>query len=280
MVVRVLDDVDHFAAAAGDFLRRERFSANVIATNVDAIQGGVRSQPTGSAWIVVEDGGEVHGVAMHTPPFPLFLPRLDAAVVDSLAHALAVADRSFPGVNGEQASVARFADVWLERTGQRSELRRAMRMYVLGELRPPEGVHGEASRASEPDTDVVARWVAAFQREAMPLSPSDDWSVWASRRVAAGDLWLWHDAGAPVAMAGAGAPAVGVSRVGPVYTPPDRRRCGYGAAVTATASRAAIRSGAEHVVLYTDVANLVSNSIYRAIGYVPDHDAEERAFVG
>jgi predicted GNAT family acetyltransferase len=63
-----------------------------------------------------------------------------------------------------------------------------------------------------------------------------------------------------------------------VYTPPAFRRRGYGTAVTAHATANALAHGAEHVVLYTDLANPTSNSIYQKIGFVPDHDAEERAF--
>lgn len=48
--------------------------------------------------------------------------------------------------------------------------------------------------------------------------------------------------------------------------------------MTAEATAAAVRAGAAHVVLYTDLANPTSNSIYQAIGYRPDHDAEERTF--
>jgi predicted GNAT family acetyltransferase len=80
-------------------------------------------------------------------------------------------------------------------------------------------------------------------------------------------------------MAAVTAPAAGVARVGPVYTPPAHRRRGHGSAVTAAATTAAIAGGAEDVVLYTDLANATSNAIYQAIGYRPDHDAEERAFV-
>jgi predicted GNAT family acetyltransferase len=63
-----------------------------------------------------------------------------------------------------------------------------------------------------------------------------------------------------------------------VYTPSASRRRGYGAAVTAAASVAALAAGAEQVALYTDLANPTSNSVYQAIGYRPDHDAEERSF--
>jgi predicted GNAT family acetyltransferase len=65
------------------------------------------------------------------------------------------------------------------------------------------------------------------------------------------------------------APAVGTSRIGPVYTPPEHRGHGYAAAVTSAAVGLANRWGARDVVLFADVANPVSNGVYRRIGFVP-----------
>src|SRR6266702_2068071 len=59
----------------------------------------------------------------------------------------------------------------------------------------------------------------------------------------------------------------GVARVGPVYTPPGRRDSGYGGAVTAAISELALSRGAESVILFTDLANPASNSLYRKLGY-------------
>ena len=129
------------------------------------------------------------------------------------------------------------------------------------------------------DIALVAAWLAgAFQDEAQPYAPAEDWHAWRSLTSRRRRIHLWHDGGAPVAVAAVSAPAVGVARVGPVYTPSGLRRRGYGAAVTAEATSAALTGGAEHVALYTDLANPTSNSIYQAIGYRPDHDAEERSF--
>jgi predicted GNAT family acetyltransferase len=87
------------------------------------------------------------------------------------------------------------------------------------------------------------------------------------------DGWrLWIVADQPVAMAGRTPVADGMSRVTPVYVPPEHRRQGFGAAVTAAVSRAALDAGAEHVLLFTDLTNPTSNSIYQKIGYRPVSD--------
>jgi predicted GNAT family acetyltransferase len=154
-----------------------------------------------------------------------------------------------------------------------------MRMYQLDELARPCGVPGGATTAAGPaDIALVSGWLNAFHDEAQPHAPSEEWHVLAERRVVAGEVHLWHDGGTPVALAVVSAPAAGVARVGPVYTPPSQRRRGYGAAATAEATAAALAGGAEHVVLYTDLDNPTSNGIYHAIGYRSDHDAEERTF--
>src|ERR687893_593156 len=74
------------------------------------------------------------------------------------------------------------------------------------------------------------------------------------------------------------APAAGMSRLSSVWTPPEHRGRGFGSAVTAAASRWALDAGATHVVLFTDLTNPVSNSIYPKIGYRPVYDAVDLAF--
>ena len=154
-----------------------------------------------------------------------------------------------------------------------------MRVYRLGTLVSPAGVPGEPTvAATASDIDLVAECLVAFHDEAQPDAPVLDWRVLADRRVRAGQVHLWHDNEAFVALAAVSSPAAGVARVGPVYTVPRYRRRGYGTAVTARATASALSAGALHVMLYTDLANPTSNSIYQAIGYTPDHDAEDRAF--
>jgi predicted GNAT family acetyltransferase len=63
-----------------------------------------------------------------------------------------------------------------------------------------------------------------------------------------------------------------------VYTPSEHRRRGYGAAVTAAATRDAQDAGASEVVLFTDLANPTSNGVYLRLGYHPVEDRVMLAF--
>ena len=82
----------------------------------------------------------------------------------------------------------------------------------------------------------------------------------------------------PAAIAGVTRQVAGMLRVGPVYTPPELRGRGYASAVTAAVSLRAREAGAEEVLLYTDLANSTSNSIYQRIGYRPVEDRVVLAF--
>ena len=89
---------------------------------------------------------------------------------------------------------------------------------------------------------------------------------------------VWKVEGVPVAQASARPVVAGMSRIGPVYTPPQHRRHGYASAVTAAASQWALDEGAQRVLLFTDLANPTTNRLYPRIGYRPVYDALELRF--
>lgn len=89
---------------------------------------------------------------------------------------------------------------------------------------------------------------------------------------------FWED-GEPVSLAGFGNPTPNGVRIGPVYTPPGRRRRGYATALVAALTRALLGSGPRFCFLFTDLANPTSNTIYQRIGYRPVTDVDEWRFV-
>jgi len=271
--VRVLRDPRLFARLSSRWLATEPFSTNVMGVQLDGVLRGVRPPGEEDIWIAAVQRDRLLGAAMHTPPYHLFLPRLPAGVGSRIATTLAAAGRPLSGVIGETTTVAEFVSVWTARTGSTSSPLMTMRMYRLTELIDPAATPGVARQGGPDERRVLIEWFEHFNAETHPDQPREAAATAVDRRLAAGELWLWWDGGRPVSLAGHSAPAAGVARVELVYTPPEHRRRGYGTAVTASATRAALHTGAMHVALYTDLANPVSNSIYQTIGYVADHDA-------
>ena len=280
MQVTTYSDPKAFLLRAAPYLESDPFSPSVIATVTARIASGMVPSGEDHVWLTVEDDeARVIGLSMHTPPYNMFLSGMAEEAARFLAREVALSGRILPGVNGAIVATRAFARAWAQSTGHTSTVLRETRMYRLVELLPPRAVPGDAHLAESPrDLSLVADWLAAFHDEAQPHAPVDDWTAMAQRRIGAEDLRLWQTRGAPVALAGVSKAVAGVARVGPVYTPPRWRGNGYGSGVTAAATSAALRAGAQHVVLYTDLANPTSNSIYQKIGYGPDHDAEERTF--
>jgi hypothetical protein len=79
-------------------------------------------------------------------------------------------------------------------------------------------------------------------------------------------------------MAGLARPTRRTTSINAVYTPPEERRNGYATALVAAVSAEGLRRGKSSCVLYTDLANPVSNSIYPKIGYRPVCDSSQYRF--
>jgi len=231
-------------------------------------------------WAVVRDSvGAIAGLGMRTartPPHPLFvLPMADDAAL-ALARALHDRGESVGGLNGSLPSAEVCAAELARLQGDRVEVAQHTRLFELGELVPPVGVPGRLRTATVDDLDLAVDWVGRFMHDAdvqagrdpaahgrEAIEPDD-----LARRIEGGTYWFWLDeAGERVHLTGANAPAFGVARVGPVYTPPEQRRKGYAGAAVAEVSQHFVDAGVR-VCLYTDQANPTSNGIYQALGYV------------
>lgn len=79
-------------------------------------------------------------------------------------------------------------------------------------------------------------------------------------------LFVWDDHG-PASMVSLSPIVAGVTRLGPVYTPPELRRRGYASSAVAAASRRALAEGGRRCALFTDLSNPTSNKIYDDVGY-------------
>ena len=145
-----------------------------------------------------------------------------------------------------------------------------MRLYRLEALSPPSHVAGRARRADADDTGLMQRWYEAFNREAGGIIVDVRQDVEAALRW--NGCWLWMDAEDAVVSLATRRPVVaGSARIGPVYTPTNQRKHGYGSAVTAAATLDILSDGGVPV-LFADLANPTANAIYSRLGYLPVED--------
>ena len=274
MTWTLTDDLGAYLAAAAGFLRSQpvRHTIQLSAVETLRARGASAFGETAPLFGWWRSGtGEITAALLHTPPYPVLLTRLPERSAQPLAEALAGCGRQLPGVTAQQDDAAQFAAAWSRLTGATSQESRRSRLFRLGRLRPPApGPRGAARVATTANRALLESWLAAFAEEIGESTgpPADV----VDERLSYGGLTLWAADGTAVSLAGLHRPAAGTTRVSPVFTPPARRRQGYGGAVTAAVSRAALDAGADHVVLFTDLANPTSNALHQRLGYRPVED--------
>jgi GNAT superfamily N-acetyltransferase len=275
MAWQLTDDVGAYLAVAGGFLRANPAQNTIMLGVVDTLQAHGPTifgdaAPLYGWW--TEPDGTVGAALLQTPPHPILLTVLPPGAAAALAAELTGRGHHPPAVNAAPGPAAEFAAAWTERTGRGSSVGMRMRLYALDRLVPPDPAPpGQARTALEADRDLLLAWLDAFHDEAGPPGPRESQQV-VNDRLSFGGLALWEHAGIPVSLAGRTKPAAGLARVGPVYTPPEFRGRGFGGAVTAAVTQAALDGGAEGVMLFTDLANPTSNTLYQRLGFHPVTD--------
>lgn len=267
---QLTDDLAEFLDKAGDFLRSRPALHTVQLTVAEALRArGPHVYGAGSPRFGVLCGadGLVRATLLHTPPRPLNLTPLDPPDAAALADHLADTGHQVPGVRAERETAAAFAAAWRQRTGATAEQTERQRLYRLAELTPPASTPpGRARVADAADRELLARWYVEFAADTGGQGGQDP-GRWADARLAHGGATVWETPeGTPVSLAGNLPESAGQIRVAPVYTPAALRGRGYAGAVTAEVSRRAAETGAE-VLLFTDLANPVSNRLYQRLGY-------------
>jgi len=213
--------------------------------------------------------GCVAGAFVCTPPFPALLSVLPGQDGAELAKALAAGGWRLPGVTARRESAEAFATSWSKVTGVGYEIWERRRLHWLNKLQPP-ATAGRSRLAGPGDRRMLLEWYDDAERE-IAERPGDHVAA-IDDRLAYGGLTLWEVNGTPVALAGRSRMTAGMVRIAPVYTPPEHRRRGYAAAVTAAVSQSAADIGAENIVIFADLADPASNSVCQRIGYQPLDD--------
>lgn len=283
MQVERLDGAGSVLARAGELLQTDEARHNLALGVLSTARAHPELYPEVRGW-VVHDGGEVAAAAVRTPPFGLIVARpTEDHALDALAEQIGEA---LPGVVGAVPEVDRFARAWATRNAVAVETRLEQGVYALSAVVPPRPTPGTVRLAGRDDRPLLLEWMEAFATEALhgtgsPVADAERHERSVDARLAGGDagFGVWEVDGRPVSLAGFGGPTPNGIRIGPVYTPPERRGCGYASALTAAVSQLQLDRGRRFCFLYTDLANPTSNAIYVRIGYERVCESRELAFV-
>ena len=261
MKARSLTSAQEFLDATLTFRSADPVMTNLLGSIATSVAGGRQYEKC--HWWIVEDQGHVVGAAVRTVPFKLIFSPMNSQALDVLCPLIMNEDPDFSGISGPRPLLTEAA----HRFPYAFSEHMAMLIYVLDELNSPE-VPGRSRKSEAKDIDLLLAWFDDFAAEANVNNANDVERL----KTFIKDGWytIWED-GEVVAFAGnaqnVDTDSTKIGRVGPVYTPPEQRRRGYGAAVTAAVTQRLKDQGCDVVMLYTDASNPTSNSIYQAIGY-------------
>jgi len=237
-------------------------------------------------WVMatVENQDGIQLTALMTPPHNITLyatgNKINPSAIDCLIEGLA--NYSIPGVMSEKELALQFAEAYTRVRGLSYETTMGQRIYELTEVNPNIPHIGTVRPLEEKDMYFFPFWVEAFNSaedttKTIMNIPYDSGQY--LYRISSRKLYILEVDGVPVSMAGFTREMQSVIGVAFVFTPPYLRGKGYASSVVAQISQLALNRGFTKCVLYTDLANPTSNSIYQKIGYNPICDSVMLKFV-
>jgi predicted GNAT family acetyltransferase len=202
--------------------------------------------------------------------YPLIVSLAKDEHARAFARELAKKITTFPGVNGPLRAANSFAEGWKEEKACQLKIAADLRLFELTKVISPVKPSGFARAAEPDDVDLIFSWLEDFHEEAVPHDPKPSAESLQQRirdSVLKGYYFLWGDKGQPVCLVGSNRETATERWVAPVYTPKELRGRGYATALVAAVSERIVASGKKGM-LFTDLSNPTSNSIYQKIGYV------------
>ena len=220
-------------------------------------------------WIA-QDSGRTIGLALQSPlNDSALITKVNRRVARMIVQEIHGSGIALPGVLGDAGSAASFAAEWAEVTKVPVLVTRTSRLYEVRRVREPRMPEGRFRQATADDHALATEWAGNFASEGG--EEIADVAATVERLITERKIWLW-ETDVPVSMCVGSAPAAGIVVVQAVYTPSTSRNFGYAGACVATLSQRTLSQN-NRCVLYADIANPISNALYRRLGYEPVFEA-------
>ena len=245
-------DLDRFLTVAGGYLTARAAENTLLLSAAQAAYATRDNRPGHDVkgppgalfgWWEPPDGSGPRGAFLHDPSAPVLIAGRAPEIAAALAAELPKAGRAMSGVDAPVEAADAFAAAWSQRAGVGVRVHHHSRVYRMAGAVPEQpglfpGPAGRLRRATEADRELLVAWVKAFKAEVGQLATTPETTV--DDLLCYGGAAFWEANGVPVAMAAVTRPVAGTVRISMMYTPPERRRSGYGSAVTLAVSRAVL----------------------------------------
>lgn len=225
-------------------------------------------------WVMatVYDANGIQLTALMTPPHNITLYATDNIINDQAIKCLldGLTEYNIPGVTTEKTLAELFAKEYTARKGLTFKTTMDQRIYELTTINPDVKQFGTVRLFEEKDMYFFPYWLEAFNAAVTygntKMSIPQDVEAY-RYRFSSKKLFVLEVEGKPASMAGFTKEMQTAIGVAFVYTPPYYRGKGYASSCVAQISQIALDKGFTKSVLYTDLLNPTSNSIYQKIGY-------------
>ena len=276
MQFKLYTDIHEFYNDTYDVLMRHESQNMIILGNIIIGHEGKDKtdwrDPANWLMATVSDLNGIQLTALMTPPHNITLyatdNKIDLKAINCLIDGLK--DYEIPGVISEKNLAECFAKEYTARKGLTFKTTMNQRIYELKAVNPEVKQFGAIRLLDEKDMYFFPYWLEAFNAagtygKTEMLIPQDEKLYY--YRLSTKKLYVLEVDGIPVSMAGYTRELQTAIGVAFVYTPPYFRGKGYATSCVAQISQMALDNGFNRCVLYTDLLNPTSNSIYQKIGY-------------
>ncbi len=254
-----------FLEAAQDFLMQAEVKNCVMLSAPMRMRDKPSKNDSGTYFASVEQNGKLIAAAFCPPRKWLNLTPFPGAAIPLLVDDMLRHQAEPELVVADAATAQIFAQAWATARGIEYRQDYGFRMYQLERVIAPRTPPGALRLGEMKDEKRVEDWSAAFDTE-VDFGDASAIKVLMLTALREQRLYFWDDNG-PVSMLARNATTPNSERVSVVYTPPELRGKGYGAAANAALAQIILDSGRRYACLFADINNAVSNKMYVKIGY-------------
>ncbi len=276
MQFKLYTDVDEFYNDTYNVLMQDEAQNMVLLGNI--IIGNEGKDKTDwrdpANWVMatVYDANGIQVTALMTPPHNITLYATNNIINHQAVNCLldGLTEYNIPGVTTEKTLAELFAKEYATRKGLTFKTTMSQRIYELTTINPDVKQFGTVRLFEEKDMYFFPYWLEAFNAAGTygntQMSIPQDVEAY-RYRLSSKKLYVLEVDGNPVSMAGFTREMKTAIGVAFVYTPPYYCGKGHASSCVAQISQIALDKGFTKCVLYTDLLNPTSNSIYQKIGY-------------